>query len=127
MERRSRSTHLSTLVPHFEVQQGQLGAFRALASKFVERTRSESGCRHYAFSFSGSTAHCREGYDSAEAILAHLQNVDDLLKEALKIAKLVRLEVHAPASEVDRLCQPMASLGPQFFVLEAGIRRTNGA
>ncbi len=116
-----------TLVPYFEVQPDQLDAFKALGLKFVARTRTEPGCMHYAFSFSGNTAHCREGYVNAGAVLTHLQNVGELLGEALKIAKIVRLEVHAPASEVEKLRRPMSSLNPQFFVLEEGIRRGSEA
>lgn len=116
-----------TLVPYFEVQDGQLAAFKALGPQFVAKTRTESGCRHYTFSFSGNTAHCREGYDNAEAVLAHLQNVGELLGEALKIAKIVRLEVHAPAAEIEKLRAPLAGLNPQFFTLEEGIRRTSEA
>ncbi len=116
-----------TLVPYFEVQDGQLAAFKALGPQFVAKTRTEGGCLHYAFSFSGNTAHCREGYDNAEALLAHLQNVGDLLGQALKIAKIVKLEVHAPATEVEKLRGPMAALNPQFFTLEEGIRRSNVA
>lgn len=113
-----------TLVPYFKVKPGQLDAFRAGVPAFVERTKSEKGCVHYAFSFDGDHAHCREGYDDAAAVLAHLDNVGDLLKEALKIADIVRLEVHGPAAEIDKLRAPMAALRPQFFVLEpGGIRR----
>lgn len=112
-----------TLVPYFEVQPDQLAAFKALGPQFVEKTRQEPGCRHYAFSFSGNTAHCREGYDDAAAVLAHLQNVGELLGQALKIAKIVRLEVHAPAAEIEKLRGPMAALNPQFFELTDGIRR----
>ena len=117
-----------TLVPYFEVQEGKLDAFKALGPQFVAQTRNEPGCIHYAFSFSGNSAHCREGYDDAAAVLAHLDNVGQLLGEALKIAKIVRLEVHAPAAEVEKLRKPMASLNPQFFVLEqGGIRRSSAA
>jgi len=113
-----------TLVPYFKVKPGQLAAFRAGVTEFVERTKSEKGCVHYAFSFDGDNAHCREGYDNADAMLAHLQNVDAPLKEALKIADIVRLEVHGPAAELDKLRGPLAGLKPQFFVLEpGGIRR----
>jgi quinol monooxygenase YgiN len=116
-----------TLAPYFEVQEGQLDAFKALGPKFVAQTGSEPGCMHYAFSFNGNTAHCREGYDDAASLLAHLKNVRELLGEALKISKLVRFEVHAPAAEVEKLRGPMASLKPQFFVLEEGIRRSGAA
>ena len=116
-----------TLVPYFDVPAENLQAFKALGPKFVAKTRSEPGCMHYAFSFSGNTAHCREGYANADAVLAHLQNVGELLGEALKIAKITRLEVHAPAAEIEKLKGPLASLKPQFFVLEEGIRRSSEA
>ncbi len=109
-----------TLVPYFEVQPGKLAEFKALGPKFVDKTRSENSCMHYAFSFSGDTAHCREGYDDAAGLLAHLDNVGALLGEALKIAKIARLEVHGPAAAIDKLRGPMAALNPQFFVLEPG-------
>jgi quinol monooxygenase YgiN len=113
-----------TLVPYFKVRTGQRAAFRAGVPKFIERTSRERGCVHYAFSFDGDTAHCREGYDDAAAVLAHLDNVALLLQETLKIADIVRLEVHGPAAELDRLRSPLAALKPQWFVLEpGGIRR----
>ena len=87
-----------TLVPYFEIQDGQLDAFKALALKLVAKTRTEPGCMHYAFSFSGNIAHCREGYVDAAALLAHGENVAELLGQALKIAKIIRFEVHAPAA-----------------------------
>lgn len=115
---------LCTLVPYFKVKPGQLAAFKSGVPAFVDRTRSEKGCAHYAFSFDGDTAHCREGYDDAAALLAHLDNVGALLKEALKIADIVRLEVHGPAAELDKLRGPLAALNPQWFALEpGGIRR----
>jgi quinol monooxygenase YgiN len=98
-----------TLVPYFEVQDGQLAAFKALAMKLVAKTRTEPGCMHYAFSFSGNVAHCREGYVDAAALLAHRENVAELLGQALKIAKIFRFEVHAPEAEIEKLRGPMAS------------------
>jgi hypothetical protein len=113
-----------TLVPYFQINEGQLDAFKALGPKFIERTRNEPGCVHYAFSFNGNIAHCREGYDDAAAVLAHLDNVGALLGEALKIASIMRLEVHGPAAELAKLKGPMANLNPQYFELaEGGLRR----
>ena len=116
-----------TLVPYFEVQEGQLDAFKALALKLVAKTRTEPGCMHYAFSFSGNLAHCREGYVDAAALLAHCDNVAELIGHALKISKIVRFEVHAPEAEIDKLRGSMASRNPQFFALEEGIRRSSEA
>lgn len=113
-----------SLCPYFEIAEGKIAEFKALGPKFVERTRNEPGCLHYVFTFDGANAHCREGYADAAGVLAHLDNVGALLQEALKVAKIVRLEVHGPAAEIDKLRGPMAGLKPQFFVIEGeGIRR----
>ena len=112
-----------TLVPYFEVPSENLAAFKALGAKFLEKTRNEPDCMHYAFSFSGNIAHCREGYANAEALLHHLDTVSGPLGEALQLAKIIRLEVHAPAAEVEKMKAPLAALNPQFFILEPGIRR----
>ena len=119
----SRPDTCCTLVPYFKVADGQLDAFKALCPKFVEKTRSEPACVHYAFSFNGQAVHCREGYDDAAGVLAHLENVGALLGEALKIAEITRLEVHGPAAELDKLRGPLAQLNPAFFVLGEGFRR----
>lgn len=113
-----------TLVPYFEIQDGQLDAFKALTLKLVAKTRTEPGCMHYAFSFNGNVAHCREGYADAAALLAHRENVADLIGQALMIAKIVRMEVHAPESEIDKLRGPLASRNLQFFALDEGFRRS---
>jgi len=60
---------------------------------------------------------------NAEALLSHLENVGFLLKEALKIADLTRLEIHASAEELAKLRQPLADLKPRFFMLECGFCR----
>ena len=112
-----------TLVPYFKVADGKLDAFKAVVAQFEAKTRSETGCVHYAFSFSGNAASCREGYDNAAALLAHLENVGPVLQEALKIAEITRLEVHAPAAELAKLKEPLAGLNPQWFTVEGGFRR----
>ena len=112
-----------TLVPYFKIHEGQVAAFRANCDAFVEKTRSEPGCLFYGFSFDGDEAHCREGYTDAAAVLSHLENVGALLDEALKISDITRLEVHAPAAELDKLRQPLGGLNPQFFELAICFRR----
>lgn len=119
-----RTDTCCSLAPYFDVAEGKLDEFKALGKTFVELTMTEPGCLFYAFSFSGQAAHCREGYEDAAALLAHLANVDAPLQEALKIARLVRLEVHGPAAELDKLRGPLAGLNPQWFELvPGGIRR----
>jgi quinol monooxygenase YgiN len=111
-----------TLVPYFKVNDGKLGEFKSLVEQFVGKTKTEPKCLYYGFSFDGDAAHCREGYADAAGVLAHLQNVDDLLKQALRISSLTRLEVHGPAGELDQLRGPLGPLKPPFFTLEYGFR-----
>ncbi len=87
-----------TLVPYFKVADGKLAAFKALCEQFVAKTKEEEKVMFYGFSFDGDQAHCREGYQDADGVLAHLQNVDALLKQALEIAEITRLEVHGSVS-----------------------------
>lgn len=112
-----------TLVPYFKVSEGKIGAFEQLCQRFVEKTKQESKCLHYGFSFDGDRVHCREGYRDAEAILAHLENVGFLLEEALKISELTRLEIHGPEVELAKLREPLSHLKPRFFILKYGFRR----
>ncbi len=112
-----------TLVPYFTVQDGKLDEFKALGEQMVEKTKTESDVVFYGFSFSGQRAHCREGYQSAQGILDHLDNVGELLGQALEIAKLDLLEVHAPAQEIEKLQDPIKHLNPVYFTMETGFRR----
>ena len=112
-----------TIVPYFKVQSGKLEAFKELCERFVEKTNGESKCLYYGFSFDGDQVHCREGYEDADGLLAHLENVGSLLEEALKISELTRLEVHGPKEELAKLQEPLAALSPQFFTLVYGFRR----
>lgn len=112
-----------SLVPYFTVQDGKLEEFKALGAQMVEKTSAESDVVYYGFSFDGQRAHCREGYTSAKGILAHLENVDGLLKQALAIASLDLLEIHGPAAELEQLKEPLSGLNPTYFTMETGFRR----
>ncbi len=111
-----------SLSPYFNIHAGKLAEFKKLCDAFVEKTKSEPKCLYYGFCFDGDTAHCREGYADAAGLLAHLENVGALLQQALKISDIARLEVHAPADEMEKLRGPLAALKPQMFVLEYGFR-----
>ncbi len=113
-------SHISNFVslhPYFKAHPGKLEEFKAALPKFAARTASEEGNLFYDFTLNGDEILCREGYRDAGALPAHLQNVDVLLKEALKIADLERLEVHCPAAELEKLKQPLADLKPFWFTL----------
>lgn len=112
-----------TIVPYFTIEPDQLEKFKALCEQFVEKTANEPKCLYYGFSFAEHQAHCREGYEDADALLTHLTNVGSLLEQALTLSTLNRLEVHGSKAELAKLREPLAAFDPQFFVLEYGFRR----
>jgi len=112
-----------SIAPYFKAHPGKLGELKALCGKLIEKTRTEPGCLYYTFTFSGDLMFCREAYTDAEAMLAHVESVDGLIQEALKISDLARVEVHGPEEELAKLRGPLAGLTPQFFTLETGFRR----
>lgn len=112
------STH-----PYFSVPDSKLDEARAYLERFVELTQNEPNCLYYGFSIDGNQIHCREGYLGGEGLLAHLENVGELLGEFLeKLATVTRLEIHGLADEIEKVKEPLAPFSPQYFVLEYGIR-----
>jgi quinol monooxygenase YgiN len=119
----SQPTNIVSLHPYFKVHAGKMDASRALLPRFVAKTQEEKLCLWYDFTLEGDTVHCREAYIGAEGVAAHLDNVGALLDEMLKNSDLVRLEIHGPAAELDKLRPRCGPLNPAWFVLQCGIRR----
>ena len=82
----------------------------------------ESKCLYYGFSFNGLEVHCREAYEDGYAVLTHLENVGEILNEALQISELTRLEIHGASSELSKLKEPLKDLDIEYFELQYGFR-----
>ena len=115
----SAISNFVSLHPYFKIHSGKIDMFKAALPAFVAKTKTEEKNLFYDFTFNGDEVLCREAYRDAEGLLAHLANVDALLKEAFKIADITRIEVHGPAAELDKLREPLAALKPAWFVREA--------
>ena len=117
-----------TLVPKFKIKEGMRDEYMANLPKFLElvKANEQDTCLHYGFV--GPTEDgfviCREGYKSAEGLLFHLQNVDEPLQEALRCADIVSLDVQGPPSELEKLKEPLAGLGPTYYELQPGSMRS---
>ena len=109
-----------SLHPYFKVHPGKLEEAKALLPAFVEKTKTEARMLFYGFTLNGDQVFCREAYDSAEGVLAHLSNVGDLLAAMLQLAELVRIEVHGPEAELEKLRGPLENLKPAWFVQQCG-------
>lgn len=117
----SKLSQACSLHPYFQIREGNLDAFLSLMPDFVEKTTTEPGCLYYDFTRNGNLAFCREAYVGAEEVLAHLENVGELLGKFLELSDLTRLEVHGPQAEIDKLREPMAALNPDFFIRATGL------
>lgn len=106
-----------SLHPYFKVPPDKLEVMKAILPEFAAKTRDETGNLFYEFTINGDEVFCREGYLNAEALLAHLENVGAMLAAALKMADLMRIEVHGPAAEIEKLRAPLAHLNPAWFAL----------
>lgn len=112
-----------SLHPYFKVNAGKLDDFKALLPQFIEKTSSESGCVYYGFTICDDVIFCREGYINGESVLAHLENVGELLGKGLEISEIVRFEIHGPESELDKLREPLAHLNADFFIHQCAVEK----
>ena len=119
--RMPKLSHAVSIHPYFQIREGNSEAFLALMPLFVEKTATEPACLYYDFMRNGSIASCREAYVGAEGVFAHLENVGELLGKFLELADLIRLEIHGPMEEIDKLREPLAHLNPDFYVWETGL------
>lgn len=112
-----------SLHPYFKVRPGKLEVVKAKFPQFIEKAATEKKNLFYGFTINGDEIFCREGYTDAEGVLAHLDNVGMLLAEVLTMADLIRLELHGPTAELEKLKVPLAQFKPAWFALEASVRR----
>ena len=109
--------------PYFKAKPGNLPRAKALLPEFLARTSSEGGNLFYDFTINGDVIFCREAYVGAEGLLSHLENVEPVLKEFLKLVDVLRIEVHGSAEELAKLKGPMAALNPEWFQFECGVTK----
>eukprot|EP00588_Corethron_pennatum_P009235 CAMPEP_0194274102 /NCGR_PEP_ID=MMETSP0169-20130528/7275_1 /TAXON_ID=218684 /ORGANISM="Corethron pennatum, Strain L29A3" /LENGTH=180 /DNA_ID=CAMNT_0039017215 /DNA_START=20 /DNA_END=565 /DNA_ORIENTATION=- len=119
------------LVPKFKIKDGMTEQFVALLPKFFDlvKANEEETCVHYGFVGPTEDGYiiCREGYTSAEGVTFHLDNVGDVLNEALQYADIVELQVQGPAEEMEKLKEPLKAFGATFYPLSEGSFRSKSS
>jgi len=119
----NRVSSFVSLHPYFKVHPGKMDAIKAMLPRFVDKTANEKAMLFYDFTMNGDELFCREAYENAEGLLAHLENVGALLAEAMKMADLTRIEVHGSAAELEKLKKPLAHLNPAWFTLQHALEK----
>ena len=107
---------------YFKIQDGKQEEFKGLCERLVEKTHRHLGCFLCSFSFNSDQAYLLQVYRDADAALANLPNVGEVLQDLMEIGDVVRLEMHAPPGELSKL-GGFSELQPQYFTLEYGFRR----
>ena len=109
--------------PYFRVKPGKMAQAKGYLQQMVARTSSEKGNLYYDFTINGDVVFCREAYVDAEGLLKHMENVGPVLAELLKIADVIRAELHGTSTNLEKLKKPFADLKPEWFVFECGVIR----
>lgn len=114
------STAMVTIHPYFKAKPGKLAEVKPVLQAFLAKTKTEQDVLFYDFTVNGDEIFCREGYRGAAGALFHLENVSGPLQDMLKVADLVRIEVHGPAAELEKLKGSLAGVKPIWFTRLAG-------
>merc|ERR1719409_891252 len=115
-------THV-TIVPYFTVPEGKMDEFKHGFNAFYEGTRAGTKeCLYYGFAICGNKVFCREGYKSADGVLAHLGDVKAQLDKAVAIVGEggLDLAVMGPPRELEKLKEAMGPLGTKFYDTDRG-------
>ncbi len=126
MEAATQMIHPEKVVsihPYFKVKSGKMAEARNLLGEMVAKTSAETANLYYDFTINGDVVFCREAYSGAEGLLKHIENVGPVLTEFLKVADVVRVEVHGVAADLEKLKGPLAGLKPEWFVFHCGVVR----
>ena len=109
--------------PYFRIKPGKMAEAKNLLQQMVALVTTESDNLYYDFTINGDVVFCREAYAGAEGLLKHVENVGPVLAEYLKLADILRVEVHGAAADLEKLKGPLAGLKPEWFVFECGVVR----
>ena len=115
--------NIVSIHPYFRVKPGKMAEARGFLTQMVVRTTAETANLYYDFTINGDVVFCREAYVGADGLLKHIENVGPILAEFLKIADVLRVEIHGAASSLEKLKGPLADLKPEWFVFECGVAR----
>ena len=119
----NNSNRVVSIHPYFKIRPGQTDAVKNLLPAFVQKTEKETKNLYYGFTLSGETLFCREAYVGAEGLLEHLENVGPELEKMLKLAEVLRVEVHGPSADLEKLQGPLAGLKPIWFTSLVAVSR----
>eukprot|EP00747_Dinoflagellata_sp_TGD_P196827 gnl/TRDRNA2_/TRDRNA2_67423_c0_seq1.p1 gnl/TRDRNA2_/TRDRNA2_67423_c0~~gnl/TRDRNA2_/TRDRNA2_67423_c0_seq1.p1 ORF type:complete len:436 (-),score=56.10 gnl/TRDRNA2_/TRDRNA2_67423_c0_seq1:69-1295(-) len=110
------------ILPFYSVR--DLDKFLAVYQESMERVKQEALCLGYGVAISRgeqlTMAFFRESFASAEGVVAHFENIADLMKNGFcRYGELVSMQIHGPKVEIDKLrTHPVVQeMNPDFYEL----------
>lgn len=90
-------------MPYFQIK--EFDAFLETCQSYIQQTQIEPNCISCGVAIKNrDTAFVRESYLGADGVIAHFQNVEQLLKEGLcKYGELLSLQIHGPPDDINAL------------------------
>ena len=119
----SDQSNLVSIHPYFKIHEGKVDDVKALLPEFVAKVENEDKAHYYNFTMNGDELFCREGYEGAEGALAHVENVGPELDRLFTLVEIIRIEIHGPAAELEKLKGPFAELNPTWWEYQTGLSK----
>ncbi|WP_300068892.1 hypothetical protein [uncultured Ruegeria sp.] len=98
-----------TVIGYFLVPAANAAAFRKNCAEMIDLRKKETGHLASAYSFGADgTAVSREDYDSAHAVIRHMEVGSHIFESTQALVEITGVEMHGPAGEIAKLRGPFA-------------------
>jgi quinol monooxygenase YgiN len=112
------------VIVELTIESGKSEDFKKLAQQFIDRVnKNEPDALKYEWHLNNDETVCSvmECYASSDAVLAHLEDIGDLMPSLMDIAKFTRVEVYGNPSQA--VTDAVAPLGAIHYSAFGGISR----
>ena len=112
-----------SIIGYFSVPTVHAKGFRKNCVEMIELRDQETGHMASAYSFGADgTAVLREDYDSADAVIRHMEVGRHIFESTQALVEITGVELHGPEAEVEKLRPLFDGMSPRIFVTEFGFR-----
>jgi hypothetical protein len=90
----------------------------------IDLRKQETGHLASAYSFGADgTAVSREDYDSADAVIRHMEVGSHIFESRQMLVEITGVELHGPEAELEKLRDLFSGMSPRVYVTEFGFRQ----
>ncbi|WP_299888665.1 hypothetical protein [uncultured Ruegeria sp.] len=112
-----------TVIGYFLVPAANAAAFRKNCAEMIDLRKKETGHLASAYSFGADgTAVSREDYDSADAVIRHMEVGSQIFESTQALVEITGVELNGPEAELEKLRDLFGGMSPRVYVTEFGFR-----